>query len=202
LKNINLRSELRKRSLAGGDQTVDAGNKVRKELEKATKRGWASLDTIAEDTYVAESTDGSKDRSLTTWWTDLNLRQARMVQDCYRIGMPKTSLSVDCALLRCRIDSDIIAKAKVPTVLDGFASEIFIPTVSAATPGAGQAIDIGSATLKPGEAEFVLGPIEVTRIQIQLLKIPEEQFAASLVDVEEPAFLAKLEAYYRGAFFP
>jgi hypothetical protein len=178
----------------GSDPTINL-DKVRKVLDEATlNQAWVSLALIAEGVYEAES-PGTKPRFI-TWWTDLAIKQDDILRQAHQIGVPRDWLYSDCVLLRCRIDNVIRGQARIPSSLDGFASEIFLPCDYAESPSSGRAIDIGTEPFENGNAEFVLGPIEVGRISIRLIRIPRAA-TPSFVDSGNPMFLDKLEDYYR-----
>lgn len=177
-----------------GDPTINFAN-VRQILDECMAKGaWTPLSAVASGLYETRER-GFKARWI-TWWTDLEITQEGVMDQIRKLGIPDNWLYEDCVLLRCEVDDELRAKALVPSALDGFASEVFIPAESARSPRAGMAIDISKSPFGYGRPEFVLGPVEVNKISFTSISIPRTVATASRVDSADPKFLTELERFY------
>jgi hypothetical protein len=200
LGELKLRSDPQRPFPKGGIQIVNL-DKIRERIDSISLKyrypAWIPLQEIAEGTYCDGGLRSKKTR-LMSWWTSSILEQNSIMTHLYRLGIPRDWLSEDCVLVRCSIDQDIRSQARVPSALDGFASEIFLPNDYARGPIAGRAIDIGSNPFQLGDVEVILGPVSVNFLEMRLIKIPKAADEGAIYS-DDPAFLQKLVEYYRDA---
>lgn len=157
-------------------------------------RDWIPLREYADGSY--------RSRRQITWWTSLELRAdepedvVRKVSQC---GIPIDWINKWSLVLRCRVEHLARVRAAcVPSVLDGFDSEIFHPTIDDDTPPAGIAIDLdGPTTITAGVSEFVLQPISVDQIDVLPVVIDDEVKRAAGVRLDA-RLRESLVDYYRG----
>jgi hypothetical protein len=160
---------------------------------------WVHLSEITGGTYGRrESPDDDPRRRLLYWWSDVPLVKDGLIRSMRRLGLCQDWFSGRCVLLRCRMAPEVVSEVHVPSVLDGFASEVFLPADynTLETP-AGHAIDLAAKPLQPGGKEFVLGPVDVRYIEFMSVEITKEENDALAADSEEPAFQLQLEDFYR-----
>ncbi|HEY0511409.1 MAG TPA: hypothetical protein VGH73_05870 [Thermoanaerobaculia bacterium] len=161
------------------------------------KEEWVPLSTITQGVYGRDPAAGEDPKQQIYWWSDLPLAQENLVRDMRRRGLAKDWFSGRCVVLRCRLTADLVAATQVPSVLDGFASDIFLPTDSELTPPTGQAIDLTADSLKLGAGEFILGPVAASHIEFRFLEVTKAENDAFAAHSGEPAFQERLEKYYR-----
>ena len=163
-----------------------------------SKSVWVPVSELASGTYGRKATaSDNPTRRLINWWTDFKLDEDRLVESLRRVGLPGDWLVGHCALLRCTVSPEIETEARIPSSLDGFASEIFFPTAYAENPAAGRAINVGAKPFRLGESEYVLGPVPVRDLELRLVEISYEDNQANDADCGNPDFLDRLEQYYR-----
>jgi hypothetical protein len=113
-----------------------------------------------------------------TWWTNQKFPAAHVVCAAHRVGMPNTWIPKYALVMRCPA-KEAIGKTlpHVPTVMDGFVSEIFSPADYRTTrPVKGEAINLDSSrNLFTQEEEYSLNPIPVELIEFQPVLIDRKK---------------------------
>lgn len=132
-----------------------------------------------------------------TWWTNLKALPDDVLSGAHTIGMPNDWIPVYAVVLRCPV-SYLGPFTHVPTVLDGFSSEIFHPTIDNDNPPVGLTISLEhSHILREGSSEFVLGSLEVEPIEMRPVLIDSNMMAAHAHYVGlGPDLWRLLEVYY------
>jgi hypothetical protein len=110
-----------------------------------------------------------------SWWTDLPL-PVDIVPGALKIGMCTNWLIDRSILIRCKVSFVRAARlAYVPTILDAFCQLIFHPRHESKSPPSGKAIDLSQpGPLSTGASEFVLRPIDCSRIDFLPIAIPSD----------------------------
>jgi len=107
-----------------------------------------------------------------TWWSTDQVPEEQWVTGAYKLGLVYEWLSPFTVILRCPISA--IKRAHIPTSVDGFSSPIFDPMELTSFASHGRSIDVSDpASLADGFSEYVLGPIDVGRIDILPRELPE-----------------------------
>jgi hypothetical protein len=126
--------------------------------------GWLPL----SPKYASGKLSGFRDF---TWWTSAELDPKYILCQAHALGLPNKWISKHALILRCRVDYVVAGGlAFVPTVMDGFLSEIFSPADYRGThpPAYGKTIDLdGPGPLTEGEEEFAVRPLEVSEIEFR-----------------------------------
>jgi hypothetical protein len=150
---------------------------------------WRALSRYASGTLTG--------RRGISWWTSLRLRPSDLAVGAYQIGMYDMWIPVYALLLRCPVDF-VVSKglSLVPSVLDAFDQEVFHPTRYADNPESGITISLEHAgALKKGVSEFILGPLEVDKIEILPVLINAPARAGLKPLQQEPSTWGLLETY-------
>lgn len=199
ISEIEIASEPGEPYPPNADPTINLGKiKHRISLLSATlSRQWLPLRHFAKGDYSTERSALGLATRRFTWWTDFPPRPTALVRDAHKLGVPRNSMTSECVILRCKLGADIRRKLHVPSVLDGFASEVFLASSYSDAPVAGKAIDIGVTPFVAGESEFVLGPVAAERLEVSLAQISTLEIEESQADTDNPTFLSALEDYYR-----
>jgi hypothetical protein len=105
-----------------------------------------------------------------TWWSNLELDPNDIVCRAHKLGLPNKWIPVYAVILRCpAIHIELDNLHHIPTVVDGFPSEIFRPMdfrMSSLT--SGQTIDLETnGQLADGVEEFALSPVPVNPIEFK-----------------------------------
>ena len=131
-----------------------------------------------------------------TWWTSLSLTPDEVVQGALKLGLILRGEYK--LLLRCPVSFVKSQQlARVPTVLDAFANDIFHPTTDADSPKHGVTISLERLKdLEEGAHEFVLGPIDVGQIRLCPVYVTDEMKSACPLWLEDEARWQLLEVYY------
>jgi hypothetical protein len=134
-----------------------------------------------------------------TWWTNLKLTPAHVVCGGHNLGLPNRWIPKYALIMRCPADYVNGGKlARVPTVLDGFTSEIFSPAYIGTTPppSCGRTIDLEShGPLRQGPEEYALRPIKVEKIEFQPVLIDRARRNVHVVKLDVRMWQL-LEIYY------
>jgi hypothetical protein len=154
-------------------------------------RGWLPLAKYASGSFASP-------REF-SFWTSQELSPAdmsRLVEDIHALGIPNDWLNEYCVLMRLRVQSLQSANGLcVPTVLDAFDSPIFHPTRESDNPNGGIAIKLDlSSRLSSGYAEFAIGRIDVSAIDIYPVQIPDDE--VEFIVSTNPVLLVSLKNYY------
>jgi hypothetical protein len=131
-----------------------------------------------------------------TWWTSLSMSPAEVVVAAQRLGLVlKGEYKL---LLRCSVEYVRRERlARVPTVLDAFASEIFHTTDDARGPKHGVTISLESLQdLQEGADEFVIGPVDVSQVQVFPVRVTEDMSQACPLWSSNRQRWQLLEGYY------
>jgi len=124
---------------------------------------WLPLRNYATGKYV-----GFRDF---TWWTSLELDPPDIVCQAHRLGLPNTWIPRYAAILRCPVTHvERYNLHHIPTVIDGFPSEVFRPIDFRLSPPmtSGRTIDLETkGKLTDGVEEFVLSAVPVSEIQFK-----------------------------------
>jgi hypothetical protein len=106
-----------------------------------------------------------------TWWTSLDLLNTQIVCAGHRLGLPNKWIPKYALIMRCSARYAMsYGIPRVPTVVDGFVSEIFQPAdlLKIPTPPSGTTINLdGPGPLTDGEEEFVLSKVDVGAIKFK-----------------------------------
>lgn len=125
-----------------------------------SKKDWLPLSN-----YASGKLSGFRDF---TWWTDLELDSRYILCQAHALGLPNKWIYKHALIMRCPVDYVIKNNlAFVPTVMDGFLSEIFSPSDYRAgtRPMSGRTIDLdGPGKFVVGEEEFALKPLDASQI--------------------------------------
>lgn len=113
-----------------------------------------------------------------TWWTSLELDPTDIVCKAHKLGVPNQWIPNYAIILRCPVTHIKIDNLHhVPTVIDGFHSEIFRPMDFRVSPlTSGRTIDLETkGQLKDGVEEFTLSPVPVSQIEFKpvLINTPD-----------------------------
>lgn len=152
---------------------------------------WLPLKDYAHGTY-----SGFRDF---TWWTTLTLLPSYIVCGGHNIGLPNKWIPNYALIMRC--PSSYVKAAKlisIPTVLDGFTSEIYSPVDLRVSPhpACGQTINLDSVgPLREGREEFALRPVSVNQIEFQPVLIDRPRRQAHVVRLDGRLWQL-LEIYY------
>lgn len=151
--------------------------------------GWMPLNSFAAGKYSV--------RRDFTWWTDQKFPEAHIVCAAHRVGLPNTWIPKYALVMRCPARKMAAGLSHVPTVLDGFTSEIFSPTDYRTTvPTHGEAIDLDSRPrLSTGAKEFALNPIDVGSIEFRPVLIDNKKRRRHVVN-RDALLWQLLEIYY------
>lgn len=104
-----------------------------------------------------------------TWWTSLELASSYILCHAHSLGLPNKWIPKYALVMRCSVD--YVTKnnlAFVPTVIDGFLSEIFSPSDHRGGRSviSGRTIDLDSpGPLADGEEEYAVKPLEANEIE-------------------------------------
>lgn len=131
-----------------------------------------------------------------TWWTSYPLLSI-LPNDCaHLIGLTDDWVNQYSTVLRINVvDLQKGDEVRVPTAIDAFSSSVFHTTKDSDRPLSGITIDLRKkAPLSSGTDEFVLGPIDVSKVHLQPLYVPDN--AATSIDSSDPTLWALLESYY------
>jgi hypothetical protein len=105
-----------------------------------------------------------------TWWTSFELDPTDIVCKAHKLGLPNRWIQNYGIILRCRVTHSRIDNLHhVPTVVDGFPSEIFRPMDFRVLPlTSGRTIDLETkGKLIDGVEEFTLSPVPVEPIEFK-----------------------------------
>jgi hypothetical protein len=137
-----------------------------------------------------------------TFWTSFELQPDGVVDNTYhmstghahRLGLPNDWLDDHSVILRCRVKR-VGEMAHVPTVLDGFDSEIFYPTRAANNPPSGITIELNfPGPLKDSKEEFALRKIDVR--EIEMLPVIVDTDVEPYINSDSPVLWNLLAKYY------
>ena len=152
--------------------------------------GWLRLQDYAKGKYSG--------KRHFTWWTNLKLLAAHIVCAAHRLGLPNKWIPKYAIIMRCPT-KEVIAKnlAHVPTVLDGFVSEIFSPAdYRTVTPTQGETINLDSPRLlATGADEYALAPIDVEPIEFYPVLIDRLKRSTHVIN-RDAQLWQLLEVYY------
>jgi hypothetical protein len=134
-----------------------------------------------------------------TWWTNLKLTPTHVVCGGHNLGLPNRWIPKYALIMRCPADYVNGGKlARVPTVLDGFISEIFSPADfgTVLPPSCGRTIDLEShGPLQQGPEEYALRPIKVEEIEFQPVLIDRARRNVHVIKLDVRMWQL-LEIYY------
>lgn len=105
-----------------------------------------------------------------TWWTSFELDPANIVCNAHKLGLPNTWIPKYGIILRCPVTHITSYNLHhVPTVVDGFPSEIFRPMDFRLSPlTSGRTVDLETnGQLIDGVEEFALSPVPVSEIKFK-----------------------------------
>lgn len=161
-----------------------------KYIREYGRTGWMALKDYAAGKYSVK-------RDF-TWWTNEKFPDANIICAAHRVGLPNTWVPKYALVMRClarKVTSQ--ALSHVPTVLDGFLSEIFSPAdYRSATPTWGQAIDLDSpGPLSARAEEYSMNPIPVEAISFRPVLIDNNRRRRHVV-ARDPRLWQLLELYY------
>ncbi|MBN2267666.1 MAG: hypothetical protein JW725_05020 [Candidatus Babeliaceae bacterium] len=113
-------------------------------------------------------------------------------------GMPNDWIQTHSVILRCR-STDIATIIKIPTVVDGFLSPIFMPVETNLNPKAGMAISLEPFPndLDWGVSEWILGNIPVNLVDIKPVLATSTDYAKHRVSLVEDSLWAALDTFYQ-----
>ena len=132
-----------------------------------------------------------------TWWTTLELDPSDIVCKAHTLGLPNKWIPTYAVILRCPV---IHIEPKnlhhVPTVVDGFPSEIFRPMdFRISPPTSGRTIDLDTnGPLTDGVEEFALSPVPVSPIEFKPVLI--NRYARRHRVVRNARLWQLLESFY------
>ena len=153
-------------------------------------------DWLPLNRYASGKLSGFRDF---TWWTSLELASSYILCQAHSLGLPNKWIPKYALIMRCSVDYVIKNNlACVPTVLDGFLSEVFSPTDyrGGHSPGCGRTIDLdGPGPLVDGEEEFAVKPLDVHEIDFQPVLIDHSIRRAHVVR-RDARLWQLLEIYY------
>lgn len=134
---------------------------------------------------------------LLTFWTTHPLHVGDIIANAHLIGLTNNWLKRWSVILCCKTkDLTRDNSPRVPTVVDAYTSMIFHPTRDHRRPGFGKAIKLGLAgPCIVGADEYVLGPIEVEKVSLRPVNIPNN--STPCVHSKSPALWDVLEKYYK-----
>lgn len=134
-----------------------------------------------------------------TWWTSLELASSYILCHAHSLGLPNKWIPKYALVMRCPVDYVVRNNlAFVPTVMDGFFSEIFSPADyrGGCSPSAGRTIDLDSpGPLADGEEEFAVRSLEAREIEFYPILIDYSIRRAHVVN-RNARLWQLLEIYY------
>jgi hypothetical protein len=145
--------------------------------------------------YATGKYSGKRDFS---WWTNQKLLATHIVCAAHRLGMPNTWIPKYAIVMRCPAKKVMTsALSHVPTVLDGFISEIFSPSdYRTTTPIRGEALNLDNlGSFAHGAEEYTLNPINVDLIEFYPVLIEKSKRSHHAV-YRNARLWQLLEVYY------
>lgn len=131
-----------------------------------------------------------------TFWTTSPPSCDDIISYAHLVGMTNNWLKKWSVVLQCRVkDLSKENNVRVPTAIDAYTELIFHPTQDQARPTCGTTIKLSEdGPLAEGTSEFVLGPIEASKIKIRPL--PIDNHSEPCIHSKNPELWDLLQAYY------